>query len=416
MAERPNESGAAPPDWTQLNCLTSAGRVIFASDDWFAAAENLLQDGEPVWREGFTEQGKWMDGWESRRKRIEGHDWCVIELGLPGTILGLQLDTSFFTGNYAPRASVQGTWLEEAPAVVTGRTGQAGAAASPAMWEEVAALRSEDWPSLMDRAALGSGYRDTCNNYFPSRQTGPVTHIRLNIFPDGGVARLRAYGMAAAPVPAPPGPLDLLAARLGGLCLGYSDAHYGHPRNLIRAGAGCDMGDGWETARRLDRPSVLQADSAGILQVPGKEWAIFRLGLPGRITAVIVDTNHFKVCRHKRQNEQSKKRSPFTPFLLLNIGCAGQLPGQRGAGGGGHQGRLPGRPSCAACCPLSALAAAPPCRQARAAPAARAGGGGPRHPRHALPGHHRTRRWHQQAQAHRIPGQMTSCLLNKDIN
>ena len=98
------------PEWTELNtlsCVTLGSSVLFSTDDWFASAENLLSPEPAVWREGFTEQGKWMDGWETRRKRIPGHDWCLIKLGLPGLVHGLVLDTSFFTGNFAPRASVQ---------------------------------------------------------------------------------------------------------------------------------------------------------------------------------------------------------------------------------------------------------------------------------------------------------------------
>ena len=130
---------------------------------------------------------------------------------------------------------------------------------------------------------------------------GPFTHVRLNIFPDGGVARLRVYGVSVPRLPlssSPSSPLELSSARLGGLCLGYSDAHYGHPRNMIKTEAAVNMGDGWETARRLDRPPVLVADQAGILQVPGSEWAVFRLGLRGTPTEVILDTHHFKVSSH----------------------------------------------------------------------------------------------------------------------
>ena len=111
MADRPLQvSGAEAPGWSQLNnlsCATLGSQIIFATDDWFAEAENLLVPEAAVWQEGFTEQGKWMDGWETRRKRMPGHDWCIVQLGLAGTIFGVELDTAFFTGNFAPRASVQ---------------------------------------------------------------------------------------------------------------------------------------------------------------------------------------------------------------------------------------------------------------------------------------------------------------------
>ena len=111
MADRPLQvSGAEAPGWSQLNnlsCATLGSQIIFATDDWFAEAENLLVPEAAVWQEGFTEQGKWMDGWETRRKRMPGHDWCIVQLGLPGSVFGVELDTAFFTGNFAPRASVQ---------------------------------------------------------------------------------------------------------------------------------------------------------------------------------------------------------------------------------------------------------------------------------------------------------------------
>jgi len=71
-------------DFLELNNLASeklGSKILFATDDWFAIAENLLKDSEPEWREGaFTSFGKWMDGWETRRKRRPGHDWCIVKL------------------------------------------------------------------------------------------------------------------------------------------------------------------------------------------------------------------------------------------------------------------------------------------------------------------------------------------------
>lgn len=74
----------------------------------------ICQPSPPEWREGvFTSNGKWMDGWETRRKRIPGHDWCIIKLGIPGLIKGLDIDTAYFTGNFPPKASIQVACLEE---------------------------------------------------------------------------------------------------------------------------------------------------------------------------------------------------------------------------------------------------------------------------------------------------------------
>lgn len=114
------------------------------------------------------------------------------------------------------------------------------------------------------------------------------------MYPDGGIARLRVYGEARTSLEKSEKVVDLIAMKNGGVCRGYSNAHYGHPRNLIRAGRGLNMGDGWETARRLDRPAILQADQSGILKVPGNEWAVFRLGAVGKVSHIEVDTKHFK--------------------------------------------------------------------------------------------------------------------------
>jgi len=301
MATRPVSSDVVKvPRWTELNdlsCSSVGGEVLFSTDDWFASAERLLDNHPAEWREGFTEQGKWMDGWETRRKRIPGHDWCLIKLGLPGQITGIELDTSFFTGNYTPRASVQAVWLEKPPKVLP-REGGAGKAATPEQFAAAHRLRSDRWRVIVKMADLAPGYSDTCRSFFNVKHPGPYNYIRLNMFPDGGIARLRTYGVAVPNYDKSLGEkIDFLAAEVGGVCVGYSDAHYGHPRNIIARGRGVDMGDGWETARRLDRPPVLTTaanDTKGILQVPGNEWAAFRLGIPGTITDVEIDTNHFK--------------------------------------------------------------------------------------------------------------------------
>jgi len=305
MADRPLSSAVlAAPKWTELNDLSSSsvgGEVLFSTDDWFAAAERLLETKPAEWREGFTQQGKWMDGWETRRKRIPGHDWCLIKLGLPGKISGIELDTSFFTGNFTPRASVQAIWLEEPPtsSFLYTRKGGAGHAATANQINAADKLKTDMWPVIVPMSDLGAGYKDTARSFFTVDSPGPYNYIRLNMFPDGGIARLRTYGVAV-PQSQPPlcTKLDLVSAAMGGVCVGYSDAHYGHPKNMIHAGRGVDMGDGWETARRLDRPPVLKlivkGDPNGVLKVPGYEWAAFKLGLSGRITDIEVDTNHFK--------------------------------------------------------------------------------------------------------------------------
>lgn len=289
------------PKFAELNNLISAklgGKVLFATDDWFAVAENILKENDAEWREGlFTECGKWMDGWETRRKRIPGHDWCIIKLGVAGVIEGIDADTSYFTGNFVPRVSVQAAVLSsEEESIIPERRSEMGSAACEDVMAKVEQLKSEAWEFIIPMTEARPGYRDTCHTYIPTTGRKRWTHIRLNVYPDGGIARLRVFGSATPDWShiSPKQLLDLAAVSNGGVCLEYSDAHYGHPRNLISPGRGVNMGDGWETARRLDRPPVLVADANGVLQVSGYEWTVLRLGHPGRITKIEIDTNHFK--------------------------------------------------------------------------------------------------------------------------
>src|SRR5215208_4252174 len=98
------------PDFASRADLASArlgGRAVFTNDDFFAPRANLLKPEAPVFIAGkFTSRGKWMDGWESRRRRVPGHDWCVLRLGVRGSVRGFDVDTSFFTGNYPSHCSV----------------------------------------------------------------------------------------------------------------------------------------------------------------------------------------------------------------------------------------------------------------------------------------------------------------------
>jgi allantoicase len=237
------------------------GAVVAANDEFFAPRENLIKPGAPEWREGvYTERGKWMDGWETRRRRTPGHDWAIIRLGLPGIVRGVVVDTTFFTGNYPERASLDGASVEGTPPVER--------------------LTSDDvrWHPMLELSAL-EGNRA---NLFPlDDHARRVTHVRLNIFPDGGVARLRVHGEVAPDdrLFRPGALVDLAAIENGGFVVSCSDMHYGHRQNLIMPGRSTHMGDGWETRRRRG---------------PGHDWTIVRLGRRGTIERVELDTDHFK--------------------------------------------------------------------------------------------------------------------------
>jgi len=282
-----------------LVCSKNGGKILFATDDGFAVAENMLKAEEPEWRQGvYTDYGKWMDGWETRRKRVAGHDWCIIRLGIPGIINGFDVDTCFFDGNFPPHISIQAAVMSpEHESKLPIRRSHIGNEAYLDQMVIANSLHTEKWETLVPMTSLKPGKPETRHNYFKSLNTKDrFTHIRLNLFPDGGVARLRCFGNPQVDWTAIPASerVDLVALVNGGQCIGFSDAHYGHPKNLISPGRAANMADGWETARRLDRPAVLEEDYNGQLKVTGKEWATFRLGHVGIITAVEVDTHHFK--------------------------------------------------------------------------------------------------------------------------
>src|SRR4051794_1713795 len=148
------------------------GGALAANDEFFAPTENLLKAGEAVWIEGeYTDVGKWMDGWETRRRREPGHDWCLVRLGLPGLLRGVIVDTAHFRGNYPESCSLEAC-------VVAGYPGL----------EELAAA---EWTEVLPRSPLQG---DSKNRFPIDGESGRVTHLRFNVYPDGGVARLRVYG------------------------------------------------------------------------------------------------------------------------------------------------------------------------------------------------------------------------------
>ena len=238
-------------EWIQLEQPRLGTRVTFATDDFFAAKERLIEPLDPVFiDEKYDDHGKWMDGWESRRKRTPGFDHCIIRLGIPGAIHGFNIDTSHFTGNYPPQVSID-VCNSEIDCPVDG------------------------WTELLQKTDL----HGDAHHFIAVANDSVWTHVRLNIYPDGGVARLRIYGEVR---PDPPGAtevIDLFALECGGRAIACSDEHYGSMHNLNISGRGVNMGDGWETARRRG---------------PGNDWVIVALGRPGEIGKVEIDTAHFK--------------------------------------------------------------------------------------------------------------------------
>ncbi|MEU0879099.1 allantoicase [Lentzea sp. NPDC005914] len=244
-------------EWTRLPDLASraaGGGVVWANDELFAERENLIKPAEPVYQTySFGHKGQIYDGWETRRRREAGVDQAVIRLGMPGVVKGVVVDTAFFKGNYPPFCWVEGAQVDGYPAA-----------------EEIT-----EWFPLVERSALKGDEK----HYFDVDEGRRVTHVRLTIDPDGGVARLRVHGEPVAdPRLLVPG-IDLAALENGAVVTGCSNMFYSSPNNLISPGQATVMGEGWETARRRDE---------------GNDWVSVRLATPGVVQLVELDTSHFK--------------------------------------------------------------------------------------------------------------------------
>ena len=254
------DSASAPAGLVDLAAARVGGVALLANDEFFAEKENLLKPGRGIFiPDKYTDRGKWMDGWESRRRRTPGNDWCVIQLGLRGVIRKIDIDTNHFLGNHPPFASLDAVSM------------------SKRFPSDADAVEKLSWVTILAKSPLQPGSQ----NLFEIARNETWTHVRLNIFPDGGVARFRVYGIV---VPdwskMKPGELvDLAAIENGGVPLACSDMFFSSMNNLIMPGRAENMGDGWETKRRRG---------------PGHDWIILKLGRPGTIRKIELDTNHFK--------------------------------------------------------------------------------------------------------------------------
>lgn len=233
-------------------------------------------------------------GWETRRKRIAGHDWAIIKLALPGMIHGFDVDTAFFTGNNTPKVSIQAACLDS-PTNLVRRPDMMGKCATPEEIQSAQALGSESWDTILEPSKLGPGYPETRHNLFSSAiKDKRYTHLRVNMFPDGGIARLRVYGRVAVDWSKMPKYINLLDDTLGACAVSCSNAHYGLPKNLLQKGRGVNMADGWETARNPNRPDVFRVGEDGQLVIPGSDYCILKLAHRGIASKVEDDTAHFK--------------------------------------------------------------------------------------------------------------------------
>ncbi len=233
------------------------GVVLDASDDFFAEKENLLKAEAPIFvRDRYTDHGKWMDGWESRCKREVGYDWCIVKLGMPGIVRGVNVDTAFFLGNFPEYCSIDGASMAPHNKLAAGMV----------------------WHEILPKTKL----RGAAQNLMSIHSNDRWTHLRLNIFPDGGVARLRVHGEVVpnwSELARSNATIDLVAAQNGGSVIGCNDSFFGPRDNLIKPGRAKTMGGGWETRRRRGA---------------GSDWIVMRTGRSGCIEAIEIDTHHYR--------------------------------------------------------------------------------------------------------------------------
>jgi allantoicase len=229
-------------------------KVIFKTDDFFASAKRIINNQAPIFKEGvFDNHGKWMDGWETRRKRKKGFDYLIIKLGKPGKISNIEIDTKYFSGNHPTEASLEACFKKKG---------------NP--------NNKSKWVSILKKKKIKAN-----NNHNFKIQTNSIfTHIKLNIFPDGGVARLRIFGeIALEKFNFKNKTINITSILNGASIVGCNNEHFGKAENILTPGRGKNMGDGWETRR-----------SRGI----NSDWVIIKCGLVGKINKIEIDTHHFK--------------------------------------------------------------------------------------------------------------------------
>jgi len=232
--------------------------VIYSTDEFFAPVSRMLQETEAVFKDEYDENGHWMDGWESRRKREEGNDYCILKLGVQSKISSFLVDTSHFKGNYPLAVSIKGVKSSK---------------------DDVRFLqdiKDEDWIDLLKQSDLEGDKKQ----YFDSIDFSDITHLRMDIYPDGGVARFKAFGEICFNEKLyQEENINVLSMKNGARAVYANNEFFGVLRNILKDGEAINMGDGWETSRRRE---------------PGFDWGIIELTKPAVINSIMLDTNFFK--------------------------------------------------------------------------------------------------------------------------
>ena len=232
-------------------------KVLYCSDDFFADATRMLKPSPPVFiADKYDNNGKWMDGWESRRRRDGGNDFCFLKLGNKSIVKGFNINTMHFSGNHAPAISILGCSIEDDKNIVTNKR--------------------INWLSLLDKTKL----IEDSNNFFDATDNKEVTHLKITIYPDGGIARLITYGNICFDDSLyKKTSVNVIAITTGAKVIYVNNEHFGKLANILSEHKPLSMADGWETRRR---------------RTSGNDFAIIEFAKPATIRKIIVDTSFFK--------------------------------------------------------------------------------------------------------------------------
>ena len=228
-------------------------KIVFKTDEFFAPAKRIINPWPPVFKEGiFDKHGKWMDGWETRRKRGKGHDYLILKLGRPGRISKVDIDTSYFSGNQPTKVSLQACFSKKK-----------------------LPNKNSKWTTILKKKPT----KANSHHFFNIKNKSIFTHIKLNIFPDGGVARIRIYGSMKILKNFTGKVLNLTSVLNGATPIACNNEHFGRAENILASGMGKNMGDGWETRRSRGK---------------NFDWLIIKCAAAGKINKIQIDTHHFK--------------------------------------------------------------------------------------------------------------------------
>ncbi len=228
-------------------------KVVYKTDEFFAPAKRIINPWPPIFKEGvFDKHGKWMDGWETRRKRNKGHDFLILKLGRPGKIHKVDIDTSYFNGNQPSKVSLEACYSKNK-----------------------LPNKNSKWINILNKKST----KPNAHHFFNIKNKSIFTHVKLNIYPDGGVARIRIYGKMVIKKKFGKKIINLTSVLNGATPIACNNEHFGRAENILAPGTGKNMGDGWETRRSRGK---------------NFDWLILKCATAGTINKIQIDTHHFK--------------------------------------------------------------------------------------------------------------------------